>query len=619
MTRAARIAWFATAPLVCLIVYWRASISWFQNDDFAWLALPLRAKTPGGLTYALFHPAAQGTIRVLSERVFFLTFSSLFGLHALPYHLWALATWFGALTLAAVIGARLTGSRAAGLLAAVLWTTSPDLTGPMCWASSYNELLCAFLVLLAFYARLRWIESGRGAWMALEWAAYLAGFGALEIIVMYPAVAALHAWCMARKKFRSTLPLFIPAGIFTAAHFFLIPKHPGDFYQIIVDWRLPGTLFEYVKWALAPSEAGRWIRHGRRYGEVVATLAGVALLAFAVFRWKRRDLVGIFSLGWFLLLLAPVLPLPNHFVEFYLTLPLLGLAWLGGWGIVCGWRAGGTVRAASLLIATLFIGISIVEAERFSRWYQERSANLRTVVLGIRDSAQGHPGRAFLLQGVDDNLFQSGFQENPFRLFDVEKVYLIPGSEQGIEARADLGGLTPFQISSAAALTMIERGQAVVFHVSKDRLTDITPSYQAILRTNPGATRRDFVDVGDPFYAPQLGPTWYRANKGFRWMPKSATVRIAAPKSAAERLYINGYVPTPVIEAGPLTIRYLVGGREIGACTLRGEGTFAFNYPLPPELVEQQEIEITIEVSRVLHVPTDTREFGAVFGTFAIR
>ena len=143
------------------------------------------------------------------------------------------------------------------------------------------------------------------------------------------------------------------------------------------------------------------------------------------------------------------------------------------------------MRVASLLIATLFVGISTVEAERFSRWYQERSANLRTVVLGIRDAAQGHPGRAFLLQGVDDNLFQSGFQENPFRLIDVEKVYLVPGSEQGIQARADLGGLAPWQISPAAALTLIERGQAVVLHVSKDRLTDVTQSYESVLHANP--------------------------------------------------------------------------------------------------------------------------------------
>ena len=125
-------------------------------------------------------------------------------------HVWVLATWSAALILAALIGARLTGSRAAGLIAAVLWTVSPNVTSPLIWASNYNQVLCAFCLLLAFYARLRWIESDQGKWLALEWAAYLAGFGALELIVIYPALAALHALCMARKKFWTTLPLFIP-------------------------------------------------------------------------------------------------------------------------------------------------------------------------------------------------------------------------------------------------------------------------------------------------------------------------------------------------------------------------------------------------------------------------
>ena len=93
MTRAARIGWFAAAPLVCLVVFWRAPLNWFQNDDFAWLGLPLEVNRPADLLHVLFTPEAQGTVRVFSERVFFLTFSSLFGLHALPYHLWALATW----------------------------------------------------------------------------------------------------------------------------------------------------------------------------------------------------------------------------------------------------------------------------------------------------------------------------------------------------------------------------------------------------------------------------------------------------------------------------------------------------------------------------------------------
>ena len=35
---------------------------------------------------------------------------------------------------------------------------------------------------------------------------------------------------------------------------------------------------------------------------------------------------GVFGAGWFLLLLVPFLPLPDHIFEFYLTGPAIGLA-----------------------------------------------------------------------------------------------------------------------------------------------------------------------------------------------------------------------------------------------------------------------------------------------------
>jgi hypothetical protein len=619
MTRAARIAWFATAPLICLAVFWRAPLNWFQNDDFAWLGLPLEVNRPADLLHVLFSPEAQGTVRVLSERVFFLTFSWIFGLHALPYHLWALTTWCGDLTLAALIGARLTGSRAAGLLAAVLWTTSPNLTAPLCWASSYNELLCAFCVLLAFYARLRWIESGRGMWMAIEWAAYLAGFGALEIIVMYPALASLHALCFARKKLLSALPLFVPAVIFTGVHFFFIPKNPGAYYALAVDGRLPGTLFEYLKWALGPSQLGDWVRHGRRFGLITTALTGVALLAFALWRWKQRELFGVFCVGWLLLLLAPVLPLPNHMIDYYLTVPEVGLAWLGGWALVRAWNAGARGRAVALVLVAAYLGGSILEIQRYSRWYQERSEHIRTVVLGLRDAQQAHPGRAFLLQGVDNELFQSGFQDDPFRLIDIQKVYFAPGSEQGIQAREDLGGMKRWVISPSIALMTIERGQAAVFQVANDRMRDITPLYQAVLRADPRATRRDLVDVGDPFYAGQLGSTWYTAENGFRWMPRTATVTLSGPESASAKLYVTGYAPAAVVAPGPLTLQFRASGRELGSRILRSEEQFTFEFPLPPELVGQRDIEIAIEASHVVHTAADARDFGVVFGTFSIK
>ena len=63
-------------PSVCLILFWRVPLTWFPNDDFAWLGLPLEVHSARNLFTVLFTPKAQGTIRVLSERLFFLTFSS---------------------------------------------------------------------------------------------------------------------------------------------------------------------------------------------------------------------------------------------------------------------------------------------------------------------------------------------------------------------------------------------------------------------------------------------------------------------------------------------------------------------------------------------------------------
>src|SRR5262249_20485494 len=158
--------------------------SWFQNDDFAWMSLPDWVHD-SGLAYALFHPFAQGTVRVFSERVPFLAFSALFGLNPLPFHILAFLTWIVVLILVVSIGQMLTGSLTAGLVSAIFLAINASLTRPLAWPSDYNEVLCAACILMAFYARLR-------GWRLAEWVAYLVGFGVLEVIVVYPALAILH-------------------------------------------------------------------------------------------------------------------------------------------------------------------------------------------------------------------------------------------------------------------------------------------------------------------------------------------------------------------------------------------------------------------------------------------
>src|SRR5262245_38001407 len=191
---------FALPPLVCLAIYWKAPFMWFRIDDFAWLGLPLETHNVRDFLLAMFEPRAQGTVRTLSERLYFLIPASLFGLSAIPFRVMSMGTWFVDLVLIQAIGARLWNSRAAGLWAALFWAATPVLITPLVWSAAYNELLCALCVLTAFYARLRWLEAPESKWRFVEAGAYLAGFGALEVIVAYPAIVLLHAFTFAEAR-----------------------------------------------------------------------------------------------------------------------------------------------------------------------------------------------------------------------------------------------------------------------------------------------------------------------------------------------------------------------------------------------------------------------------------
>jgi hypothetical protein len=651
----ARYAWLAIAPAFALLIYWRVPFTWFANDDFAWLGLPLEVHRARDLVEVLFAPRAQGTVRFLGERLFFLVFSVVFGYHALPYHLFALATWCADLVLAALIGERLTGSKAAGVLGAVFWTASSVLVTPIAWASAYNELLCGFCILLAFYARLRaWrVTDARAAWRAVEWIAYLAGFGALEVIVAYPAIAALHALCEDSEPLadargsdsatrvirdqpsrdcegvgppsrllalRGTIPLFIPAILFTLLHFFVIPKGGGTYYKVAIDTRIFPTLLQYLKWCLGPDRLSQLALHWGRFGTRVMWITALALAVFIVVRVWRRQWIAVFFCGWFLFLVAPVLVLPNHVIDYYASLAELGLAWMAGWAMVVAWRTNWLTRGFAVALAACSLAGSIREVDAYTRWYYQRSIRMETVFFGLEDALRAHPGSILILHGVDNELFQTGFQDGPFRLLGFPKVYLAPGGEAGIDAREDLGGIAPFLISPRQALSMIAAGQARVLSVSEDGVRDITRAYQMVLGADPRVTRIYAVDAGDLNAAQSFGPTWFPPEGGFRWMPKSATVHLSGPKAPSERLYVSGFAPGAVLKAGPVTMTVLADGRELGKSVIRSPDVpFAFDFALPADLTGRQTIEIALKLDKAMHPPNDRRELGMVFGTFSIR
>lgn len=599
----------------CLAVHQFALKTWFFQDDFAWLALRLGITSPGSLWQALFSPKAEGTIRTLSERLYFLVFSSLFGLDAVPFKVWAFLTQLANITLLIQIAKRLTGSTQAGFLSAILWTANAGLALALGWSSAYNEVAFAFVVLLAFRLLLLYIDTGQQKYWIWQWIVFLIGFGVLELNVSYPVLAAGYCLCCARNHLRKSLYLFIPSILFGAAHFLFIDPPADPHYKMYFGWTPLSMLWSY--WVYSLSTVRDFEANAQLYwlGLSLAIGISVSFAIFAVNRLRRRDWLPVYLLSWFFAVIAPILPLRDHFTEYYVVVPSIGLAILGAWAIAGARRP---LAVASSGLAVLYCVVSISSLQLTEKYFYNRGRSMKYLVTGLEAFPGAKTSRAILLDGVNSDLFWSGVSDDPFRLVGISRVYLTPGSEMFIDPHPEWGGISRFVISTDDAKSLLANNQALVVAFQGRELRDITSAYLAKLRFV--SNHPEFVAVANPLYGNRLGPTWYPIEQDFRWMPKTATVRIAGPKKTGQMLEVTGYTPAVLVARGPLVVSLRGDGIDIGSASLnRPNQDFNLKFPLPSSLVGRPVIELQIEVSHTILAGRDPRTLGLVIQTFTIR
>src|SRR4029077_5684969 len=97
------------------------------------------------------------------------------------------------------------------------------------------------------------------------------------------------------------------------------------------------------------------------------------------------------------------------------------------------------------------------------------------------------------------------------------------------------------------------------------------------------------VDAGSPLSEGLLGPAWYPADSGVRWMARRATLRMAAPAAVGEKVYLRGICPQEQFRAGPLTVRVTAGGVALPSRDLH-EVSFELAFDLPASLVGRPEM-----------------------------
>lgn len=622
MSRLARAAYWAAPPLFLLCVHWLGVKAWFQQDDFAWLGLRLDIVHWTDWFKALFAPMAQGTIRPWSERLFFLVFEAVFGIEALPFRIWVFLTQAANLALLSWIVEKLTRSRLAGLLAPILWTASSALGRPLAWTSAYNQVLCAFFLLISLHFLVRFAETGETRWWRWQWATFLLGFGALELNVVYPAIAALYTLACARQHFRRTLPLFVPSLVFTLIHRLAAPEVSSGPYTPHLDASLFTTLARYYHIALGSEHAGI-IPPGTGWQPAVMAgvwILGAALAGFTVWELARRRWLAGFFAGWFVLVLAPVLPLRDHVSEYYLAVPMIGLASLGAWAAARAWSAGWAWRPAAALCLIVYFSTALPAAREVSRAEFERSRAVRNLVLGVVEARRLHPREVILLAGVESDLFWSAMIDNPFRLFRIKDVYLAPGAEERIRAHPELGSVAEYVFPSREAWSLLGRYDAVIYDASGVRLRNVSTSYMRILSASKQDSRPYRVDVAEPVFDRFLGPTWHEAVNGVRFMPKRATVRLAGPREVGKRLVLAGYAPAPLLIQGPLKVFVTANGHALPPATIeRGGEPFEIAFDLPGALVGAEWLDVVVESERTVKVPPDIRDLSLQFGTFSVR
>ena len=602
-----------TAPsLLCLMIYWYGFRAWFQMDDFAWLALHLQVHDWRSFLDAMFRPFAQGTIRPWSERLFFMSGMWLFGMEAAPYRAVVFATQFANLVLIAALVRRMTGSALAGFLAPVLWVCNGNIYQPLSWTSAYNQVQCSTFLLLALGLFLRFIETGRRRYYYAQIVVFVLGFGSLELNVVYPAIAALYALCCARQYLKATLPLFLLSGIYAVIHRSVAQKDPTDIYLMVWDSSILRTFFTYLKWSFGADRIAELLGYNTRTLLLLEILTAAALLLFAITKLRQKNWLAAFFPGWFFITIALYLPLRNHVTDYYLTIPTIGLAMLGGWAVAECWRRRGALRWIAVVAALLYAGPSVREARYYTRHNYDMSQRVKNFLQRVAYAYRRSPDKAILVDGVDSDLFWTGWYDTPFQVFGLRDIFMTEETEPSIR-RSPYSSIGRHFLPSSIASDLLRRDKAIVYRVEGNRLRNITDAYSLRLGASGPLEPPRLVKIGSPLYQSQMGVGWYNIEDHFRWMTKRGTLRIRGPRQRDSTLSVTGTGVPEQVAKQPLFLTVSVEGKafppsKIDASNLR----FDFTYPLPPELVGKPEIQVALEVDRTTSTPQDQRQFGLV-------
>src|SRR5262249_17534069 len=154
-------------------------------------------------------------------------------------------------------------------------------------------------------------------------------------------------------------------------------------YKLCWDFGIFRTLLNYWNRALGPGLLNFvGVRSANfRSALVIGLTAG--LIAFWVSKARKKCQINAFFLAWFVIVLAPLLPLRDHQMIEYLTSPTLGLAMWGGWAVATGFRSRVIVKFATATLVLIYAVVSITVGRATVKNWHDESMIIRDAVTSV--------------------------------------------------------------------------------------------------------------------------------------------------------------------------------------------------------------------------------------------
>ncbi|MEP7362213.1 MAG: hypothetical protein ABI972_03075 [Acidobacteriota bacterium] len=436
---------------------------------------------------------------------------------------------------------------------AVAWVFHMALFGAF-WRPMYVfDVLCGLFVLLSLLAWTgqRWVLAFVCFWLAVK---------SKEHAVLLPAVLFLYEWTIGQKRWKPLVPFLAASCGFGLQGVFANRAAGPDYKLVFSPISVMTTAWTYAKhfWFVA------------------------ILLAIGA---RQNDRGVWWGVGWFALLLAPMLLLPGRVNPVYLYVPLMGLAAAVAVMI--------TARGRTVVVAALTI---VWLAANFVWMRQLRRAEL----------THADENRAYFEQlsrvgpalGEPDLHIYDGYPEGLDWWGIAGAVRLITGRT---EAR-----MAPIQADDLRAQTQGKSVMQLFWDPARRELATHVRS-----ENHPELAR---LDLGRyvPFW--QLEDGWHKQEGGYRWSKPHAEVSLMRPEGATRfELRVN-IGPAHIAAVNPIRVRVGVDGEAVGEAVFEKQGWQTVGWNVPPKPAGR--VRVMLDVTPPFHPgPTDPRVLGVAVGS----